>query len=570
MTSQLFAHTGSALGVTTFMGSGGAARTAGFLGGSEFLSGQDSLHALLPALLEGQPYRARIVPEPRIIPQHINDLFSQCLATGREYSLFRHENPYEPASYEVREGSEFNTDSTTLGDEAYRPIEEQFFGTQFVAHIHPLGWPPIPSERDLRIFAHRARLHRGVPQSHTVFGFVTNESEAEPAFVHFTARLNRATNRVEFRFRASSNIDLGNINQEWIERVHQMAEGVGGDLDISEAGRLAAARDDYEERLDALRVGSLPLPELFRELTALAEEVLRRGLETAWSEILSPKPPSGDFAIVAMGKLGGSELTYHSDLDIIYIYENPDDQEFYTRLGRRILSALSVFTRQGIAYKIDTALRPFGNDGTLVSSLASFQEYHRTMGRTWERQALIKARPLFGRPDRTTDFTKRLHEKIRDIAYQDYDSKKIAEEIDHLRGRMEREIAQERPGRYNLKTGRGGLVDIEFAVQYLQLIHGKKHPSVQNPNTISALRALMQEGLLERTLAETLKEAYFFLRGIETRLRLLLARPADDLIEGVEWLQELEDRYFDGERLLPRLMETREQVRSVYERVLCR
>lgn len=344
-------------------------------------------------------------------------------------------------------------------------------------------------------------------------------------------------------------------------------------------------RTGYEERLDALRIftrerlkliqerdSTLSLSDLFENLSALAEAVLWGSVETAWNEIFRlegpPDLPQGDFAVVAMGKFGGRELTYRSDLDILYIYERPSDQEFYTRLGTRILSALSLLTRQGIAYAVDTALRPSGNRGTLVSSLSSFQEYHRTQGRTWERQSLLKARPLFGRPDRAGEFIPRLSGELEDIAYQDYDPRKIAEEINHLRGRMEHEIAQERPGRYNLKTGRGGLVDIEFAVQYLQLVHGKKTLKIRNPNTISAMRALAAAGILDSSLAETLEEAYFFLRGIETRLRLFLDHPADDVVEGAEWLRALEKRYFEGKSLLPRLKSTRERVRSVYQKVL--
>ncbi|HSA58292.1 MAG TPA: hypothetical protein VLJ37_01235 [bacterium] len=347
-----------------------------------------------------------------------------------------------------------------------------------------------------------------------------------------------------------------------------------------------AATDGYEEKLDALRVfaraqrrrlqerdqgGSLPLTGLFFELSLLAESVLYGSLESAWHELLDrpgAEAPQGDFSVVAMGKLGGRELNYRSDLDIIYIYEDAADQEFYGRLGARILSALSLLTRQGIAYAVDTALRPSGNRGTLVSSLSSFLEYHRTLGRTWERQALVKAHSLFGRPDRDTGFPAKLQTEIEAVAYQTYDPKTIAGEIDHLRSRMEREIARERPGRFNLKTGRGGLVDIEFAVQYLQLVHGRKNPKVRNRNTILALASLRSEGVLDPSLAEILERSYLFLREIETRLRLLLDQPGDEIIEGAEWLGELEARYFGGRAILPRLIETREKVRSAYERIL--
>lgn len=348
-----------------------------------------------------------------------------------------------------------------------------------------------------------------------------------------------------------------------------------------------AADGGTEGRLDVLRIftrenqreirtrdfeGSLPLLDLFEELTRLAEAVLKGSLETAWKGLFDAAPetlPTGPFAIVAMGKLGGRELTYRSDLDLIYLYEDPDDQDVYTRLATRVISALQVLTREGTAYMIDTALRPSGNRGTLVSSLASFQEYHTTLGRTWERQALLRARPLLDRPGSSETFLKTVGRTIEDIVYQTYDPRKIAGEIDHLRARMEGEIAQERPGRYNLKTGRGGLVDVEFLVQYLQLVHGHSNPKLRNQNTILALRALASEGILEGPLAEGLERAYLFLRGLETRLRLILERPADTIFEGSETLGEMESRYFH-EPVLPRLLETREYVRSAYEGVLKR
>jgi len=346
-----------------------------------------------------------------------------------------------------------------------------------------------------------------------------------------------------------------------------------------------AAGGDIEGRLDTLRVftrenqraiqkrdiaGELSLLDLFEELTQLADAVLRGSLESAWKALYEGAPesaPKGPFAIIAMGKFGGRELTYHSDLDLIYLYEHSEDQDACTRLGTRIISALSVLTREGSAYQIDTALRPSGNRGTLVSSLASFKDYHSTLGKTWERQALIRARPCLG--TQGMPFLKKIRVEIETIVYQAYDPARIAEEIDTLRKRMESEIAQEKPGRFNLKTGRGGLVDVEFLVQYLQLIHGHSNANLRISNTISALKALEQEGILEKPLAEGLVGAYLFLRQLEARLRLVLERPADTLFDASEAMQTMESRFFK-EPIRPRLIETREYIRAAYERVLKR
>lgn len=335
---------------------------------------------------------------------------------------------------------------------------------------------------------------------------------------------------------------------------------------------------DLEQKIDLLRrfakqetkniqvrdlAHELSISSLFEELTALAEAVVQGSYVIAYPEVLKYHPePKGSFSIIAMGKFGGRELTYRSDLDIIYLFENREDQEFYSRLGVRIINALTLLTREGYAYLIDTALRPSGNAGTLVSTLDAFQDYHQHMGRTWERQALIKARPILD----NNPFSQKLVTVFQSISYQEYDPREIARDIDHLRMRMEKELSKEKPGHYNLKTGRGGIVDIEFMTQYLQLIHGKKYPELRIPTTQIALQNLGKLGFLDQGVAKEIGDAYLFFRGIETRLRLILDQPTDLLIEGAEWMKGLEDQLSQGP-LLKGLLERREYVRSRYEKV---
>ncbi len=302
---------------------------------------------------------------------------------------------------------------------------------------------------------------------------------------------------------------------------------------------------------------------LFEELTAVAEATLLGSQAITLESLLrTSPPPKGPFSVVAMGKFGGNELTYHSDLDVIFFYDDPEDQEFYTRLATRIISDLTLLTRNGYAYKIDTNLRPSGNAGALVTSVSSFREYHRSIGQTWERQALIKARPVIG----SEDFCSELQALFQGISFAPSNAQSVAREIDHLRGRMEREIAREREGLFNLKTGYGGIVDIEFIVQYLQIVHGLDHPKLRIPNTISALRALRESAFLLPPLAQELENAYFFLRGLETRLRLFLDQSTDELMEGRDAMKELERLYY-REPILPRLLATRESVRTIYKRI---
>lgn len=344
--------------------------------------------------------------------------------------------------------------------------------------------------------------------------------------------------------------------------------------------------DDFEKQLDILRrfarsenqalreedlSGRLPLPQLFRCLTHVAEAVVQGAYDIACQEIFGIEGNGGngpgldgEFSVIAMGKFGGHEITYHSDLDIIYLYEQPSDQERATRLGQRIISALTLLTREGSAYKIDTALRPSGNRGTLVSSLESFQDYHRTMGKTWERQALIKARPVTGE----ASFVEKIRGLFTQTAYRPSHREEIAQEIHALRLRMENELARERPGFYNIKTGRGGMIDIEFATQYLQLIHGISHEDVRCHNTLEALQALERSGLLEQDLAKGLQDAYLFYRELETRIRLVLERSSDELITGKDWLKTVEERFFSGQSVTERYLDLREDVRAHYVKIL--
>ncbi len=345
------------------------------------------------------------------------------------------------------------------------------------------------------------------------------------------------------------------------------------------------ASPDLEQKIEAIRLfthrrqkeieskdasGSMTLEELFRSLSNLAEGVFRGAFDVATQDLLARfTPPRGPFAVVAMGKFGAGEITYRSDLDLIYLYEEPQDQEFYARLATRIISVLTLLTRNGYAYKIDVGLRPSGNAGALVASLTSFCEYHQNEAQVWEKQALIKARSL---PMTGNDtFIKKLEEEFTRITFRPCslpsDSSAIATEISRLRKRMEFEIAREKPGLINLKTGRGGIVDIEFSVQFLQLIHGFDCPSLRVRGTLEALTSLSRERILPEKMAQELSEAYLFLRRIETRLRQVLDQSTDELRETSPCVKVIEEKYL-GFSLLPALKKTRERVRILYEEVL--
>src|SRR6185369_16582732 len=179
------------------------------------------------------------------------------------------------------------------------------------------------------------------------------------------------------------------------------------------------------------------------------------------------------------------------------------------------ISVLTMQTREGYVYKIDTRLRPSGNAGALVTSRDSFLEYHRKEAQIWERQALTRARVVLG----NEQLAVQLEEVIALTVYGASLDDAGRNEIHRLRMRMEHELARESAGSYNIKTGRGGMVDVEFIVQYLQLRYGCHYPELRTTSTIIALREIRRLGLLPDKIAETLYSGYLFLRKLENRLR---------------------------------------------------
>ncbi|MGE5753249.1 MAG: bifunctional [glutamate--ammonia ligase]-adenylyl-L-tyrosine phosphorylase/[glutamate--ammonia-ligase] adenylyltransferase, partial [Deltaproteobacteria bacterium] len=264
------------------------------------------------------------------------------------------------------------------------------------------------------------------------------------------------------------------------------------------------------------------------------------------------------------------ELSYHSDLDIIFLYSEagetvpaPDadpadfrkvtNHEYFAKVAQRLITLLTMATREGYVYKLDTRLRPSGNAGPLVSSLAAFETYHEHSAQLWERQALLKCRFVAG--DR--EFGKKVEGMIARFIYDRPLPEGAAEEIHRLRMRMEVELGREHTRLLNLKVGRGGVVDVEFAAQYLQLLHGPQIPAVRSRSTLKALYELMRAGKISVEDFQTLDRGYRFLRALEVRLRL----SHDASIE------QFDPGGFDPE-VMDRYRKETEGIRKVYLKVL--
>jgi len=358
-----------------------------------------------------------------------------------------------------------------------------------------------------------------------------------------------------------------------------------------------AGIDDEEQQMNRLRrlkreevlriglydvAGELDPLLVKRQLSDLAESLL-----DATVRIVTPGvyrrygAPSATLAVVGLGKLGGAELSYSSDLDLVFVYSDEGQArggraashfEVFSRLAQRIVHALTAFLESGRLYEIDMRLRPSGQQGALVSSLEAFRTYHQHEAQLWERQALIKARTVAG--DRT------LGETIERITLGHVygpqpagAAQRMAEEIGRLRARLERELAHESAHRFNIKSGRGGLLDVEFLVQYLQLREGPRAPSLRVRATHDALEALRDEGVLPAGEARELSESYAFLRKLETRLRIVQDKSIQEIHDEPKELNKLARRLgYHGEEPGARLFTDYklhvERVRALYARYL--
>lgn len=273
-----------------------------------------------------------------------------------------------------------------------------------------------------------------------------------------------------------------------------------------------------------------------REATRVLSELADATLERAMYRALADRGLAGGLVVVAMGKLGGREIGYGSDLDIFFVWDGDEERgERYVRAAQRVLRLVSMPHGAGPGYELDTRLRPSGSQGLLVVSLDAFRRYHASEGQDWERQALVKARPCAGDRSLGAKFSSIATE----IAY--LRGAPDPEKVHHLRMRMERELAKEGPARFDVKLGHGGIVDVEFAVQWLQMKYGGD-PRVRSTDTETALGALEACGYLDSAVAAVLREGYQILRRLEQALRVVHGTSASLIEEGAPGLAALARR----------------------------
>ncbi|MBI4005560.1 MAG: hypothetical protein HY356_02725 [Gammaproteobacteria bacterium] len=224
-----------------------------------------------------------------------------------------------------------------------------------------------------------------------------------------------------------------------------------------------------------------------------------------------------DISIIAMGRMAGREMNYGSDLDLIFLY-SPDTQSDSTAMTRQIQALLRYIALPapcGTLYDIDMRLRPHGSSGTLISPAQYFIEYHNAERPVWERQMMTRCRSVID----NNNLAQQSIDAIAPAIYRKYDEDNLRTEIVHMRKRVQTELGNPR-GKYEIKRGVGGIMDIDFLTHFLQLLHGHTDKNLQTPSTRMALRKLENTGIIKETLCNDLLEAYNFLKKIEGCLRL--------------------------------------------------
>jgi glutamate-ammonia-ligase adenylyltransferase len=295
---------------------------------------------------------------------------------------------------------------------------------------------------------------------------------------------------------------------------------------------LASLQGDEERQMDALREahhaqdlsGALTVERLADHLSDLADAVLQVTLELAWKQLRARHRELPQFAVIAYGKLGGKELGYASDLDIIFLYDDDHEQaqEVYAKLAQRISRLLTSRTAAGVLFDIDLRLRPDGEGGMVVSSIDAFRRYQREAAWTWEHQALTRARFSAGEAAVGAAF----EDERRRVLREPRDAAKLREDVLAMRAQL-LEGHPNSSGLFDLKHDRGGMIDIEFVVQYLVLAHAHAHSELTaNDGNIALLGLASRLGLIPQEAGAAVGDAYREFRRLQHKLRLNGARYA--------------------------------------------
>jgi len=326
------------------------------------------------------------------------------------------------------------------------------------------------------------------------------------------------------------------------------------------------------------RLGRAGILDTFRDLSNLAEAILRSAVQICWGRAVEksgePKDSSGvpiPFAVLGVGKVGGQEMDYFSDLDLVFVYAGDGKTskgvyaaDFFARLAQRLSRMLSEPGTYGKLYETDARLRPLGRHGPLACALGFMENYYfGGDAGTWERQLLTKLRPVAG----DLEFGRRVVQRLNEWVYRSGLSPNELDEILSMRGRLEDSVGPD-----DIKRGRGGVVDIEFILQVTRLQWGHERAVLREPNEMDVLDAAEALRLVSRDDAQKVRENYTFLRQIENRLRMATNRSVDELPGSIRELAELAYSVGfgrdGGDALREKCDRVREDCRALFERMI--
>jgi len=313
---------------------------------------------------------------------------------------------------------------------------------------------------------------------------------------------------------------LSKIKIEWGEWKPR-----GGD------GRAAMEMLRRFKRREMLRIGfrdwceASAVQESLTELSRLASFCIEITADLSWKEAVSKRgDPGTPFLVLGMGKLGGGELNYSSDVDLVLVYGEEGDatprmtrHEWFQQWGRHFVSSFAERTGEGSLFRIDMRLRPDGDAGPLVRSLDGCENYFAAFGETWERLAYMKAKRVSGDEELAYEFGLR----VQPFCYPKMIPPELLAEVSHVKKRIETELLDGITRETDVKRGIGGIREIEFIVQVQQLLHGGCHPYLQERSTLKAMTMLEQSPFMKKETVEALREAYFFWRRIEHRIQMV-------------------------------------------------
>lgn len=351
----------------------------------------------------------------------------------------------------------------------------------------------------------------------------------------------------------------------------------GGRAGLTGAAAVTALRIAYRDELLMLAAADLaaagepelpvlPVEDVARRLADLAGAALRAALAVALAESGDTDP--GRLAVIAMGKAGGCELNYVSDVDVVFVAEPAGNGT--TRLAARMMRIAGE-----ACFEVDANLRPEGRRGALVRTLDGHVSYYRRWAKTWEFQALLKARPIAGDPELGAAYT----DAVAPFVWSATEREDFVADVQAMRRRVVEHVRPDQTER-ELKLGSGGLRDVEFAVQLLQLVHGRTDPALRSPCTLDALAALSDGGYVAREDGANLAASYRFLRSLEHRLQLQRMRrthllPAEDDTDALRWLGRAARLRPDGRHdvvgvLLAEWRRNTRRVRRLHEKLFYR